>query len=144
MAPMSRGRAGCAGSSGARSFVEPLEALRARARRRFEHVAAFLHDDGREVELAQRGVPPRGSRLRHRERRVRVIRGGVDAERDDERLAAMLARGGDEPVDSREPRVVTGSRRERDVRFAACAASRPRSRGSAETSPPRDRRAPTR
>ena len=43
------------------------------------------------------------ARGRHGERRVGIVRGGIDAERDDERLARMGARGLDETVDTAEP-----------------------------------------
>ena len=122
-----------------------LEALECRSNERadrLEHVAALLHENGRELERAEAATRFPITVGRHGERRVRIVRRGIDAERDDECLARMRARGLDEAVDTAR------ARRRRPTRARAGRSGSPlrprrRTRGSAGTIPPPDRRAPT-
>ena len=116
-----------------------LEAFECRSNERadrLEHVAALLHEDGRELERAE--AAPRfpiavGS---DGERRVGIVRGGIDAERDDERLAPMRR------ARPRQGGRHRRARRRRSTRVRAGRSDSPlrprrRTRGSAGTIPRR-------
>src|SRR5215217_7618618 len=106
----------CSSGSGTRrSFLDPGERLAPQGADRGQVVAAVLDEDGGDAEGAGRAArgaePGRGDG----ERRLRVVAGGVDAERGDEGARAAVAHPSREALDRADPRFAAAARRERPV-----------------------------
>src|SRR6266480_3334796 len=78
-------------------------------------VAALLDEDGRQTEPAEERAGLAEAVRRHLERALRVVRRGIDSERDDQSRGSLLTCPVHECLDGLEPLVVARARREREV-----------------------------